>query len=356
MEVRILTENTVYKRGFLGEHGLSMLLETEGKRYLFDTGQTDVFLRNADKMKLDLEHLDGIILSHGHYDHCGGMKYWARKHISSQHAFPNIPIYIDRKAFDKKYSGHPKTGELLFGGIDAEAEAWMKQSADIHYTEHGRATVAENVYLLSEVPPVTDFESVPARFFKEIQVEGSQGTDNRNQEKNGPGIKSQSGNNPKNESDTKSQPGNNPKNESDAKSQPGNNPDNSLEIKSQTGNNLNASFPRLVADHMEDEQVLVVREQEGLCVFAGCAHPGIVNCLNYVQSSFPGEHIHAAVAGMHLKGCPPLQLKKTIQALQEFGIDVVVPLHCTGLLAIAAIKEALGEQCLLAEVGKKLVF
>ncbi len=328
MEVRILTENTVYKRGFLGEHGLSMLLETEGKRYLFDTGQTDVFLRNADKMKLDLEHLDGIILSHGHYDHCGGMKYWARKHISSQHAFPNIPIYIDRKAFDKKYSGHPKTGELLFGGIDAEAEAWMKQSADIHYTEHGRATVAENVYLLSEVPSVTDFESVPARFFKEIQVEGSQGTDNRNQEKNGPGIKSQ----------------------------PGNNPDNSLEIKSQTGNNLNASFPRLVADHMEDEQVLVVREQEGLCVFAGCAHPGIVNCLNYVQSSFPGEHIHAAVAGMHLKGCPPLQLKKTIQALQEFGIDVVVPLHCTGLLAIAAIKEALGEQCLLAEVGKKLVF
>lgn len=328
MEVRILTENTVYKRGFLGEHGLSMLLETEGKRYLFDTGQTDVFLRNANKMKLDLEHLDGIILSHGHYDHCGGMKYWARKHISSQHAFPNIPIYIDRKAFDKKYSGHPKTGELLFGGIDAEAEAWMKQSADIHYTEHGRATVAENVYLLSEVPSVTDFESVPARFFKEIQVEGSQGTDNRNQEKNGPGIKSQ----------------------------PGNNPDNSLEIKSQTGNNLNASFPRLVADHMEDEQVLVVREQEGLCVFAGCAHPGIVNCLNYVQSSFPGEHIHAAVAGMHLKGCPPLQLKKTIQALQEFGIDVVVPLHCTGLLAIAAIKEALGEQCLLAEVGKKLVF
>lgn len=328
MEVRILTENTVYKRGFLGEHGLSMLLETEGKRYLFDTGQTDVFLRNAGKMKLDLEHLDGIILSHGHYDHCGGMKYWARKHISSQHAFPNIPIYIDRKAFDKKYSGHPKTGELLFGGIDAEAEAWMKQSADIHYTEHGRATVAENVYLLSEVPSVTDFESVPARFFKEIQVEGSQGTDNRNQEKNGPGIKSQ----------------------------PGNNPDNSLEIKSQTGNNLNASFPRLVADHMEDEQVLVVREQEGLCVFAGCAHPGIVNCLNYVQSSFPGEHIHAAVAGMHLKGCPPLQLKKTIQALQEFGIDVVVPLHCTGLLAIAAIKEALGEQCLLAEVGKKLVF
>lgn len=43
MKVNILTENTVYKRDFLGEHGLSMLLETDGKKYLFDMGQSDVF-------------------------------------------------------------------------------------------------------------------------------------------------------------------------------------------------------------------------------------------------------------------------------------------------------------------------
>ena len=131
MQVTVLTENTVYKRGLFGEHGLSMLLETGGKRYLFDTGQTDVFLRNADKMKLDLERLDGIILSHGHYDHCGGMEYWARKQNAAQNGSPGIPIYINRKAFDKKFSGHPKTGELLFGGIHPEAESWMKQSGNI---------------------------------------------------------------------------------------------------------------------------------------------------------------------------------------------------------------------------------
>jgi len=62
MQVTVLTENTVYKRGLLGEHGLSMLLETGGKSYLFDTGQTDVFLRNADKMKLDLEQRTGLAL------------------------------------------------------------------------------------------------------------------------------------------------------------------------------------------------------------------------------------------------------------------------------------------------------
>ena len=290
MKVTILTENTVYKRGFLGEHGLSMLLEAEGKRYLFDTGQTDVFLRNAERMKLDLEHLDGIIISHGHYDHCGGMRYWARKQAALADSLPQIPIYIDRKAFEKKYSEHPKTGELLFSGIHEEAEAWMKQSADIHGTEQGRATIARNVYLLSQIPFATDFESVPARFWKERKTEGSGATTD------------------------------------------------------------------FVADNMEDEQVLAIREAQGLCVFAGCAHPGIVNCLHYVQSSFPGEHIHAIVAGMHLKGCPPQQLQKTIQALRELEVDVVVPLHCTGLLAIAAIKEALGERCLLAEVGKKIVF
>lgn len=313
MKVTVLAENTVYKRGFLGEHGLSMLLETDGKRYLFDTGQTDVFLRNAGKMKLDLEHLDGIILSHGHYDHCGGMKYWARKQIAGQGSAEEIPIYINRRAFDKKYSENPKTGEMLFGGIHAEAEAWMKNNGNVKYTEQGCTAIAENVYLLSQVPFVTSFESVPARFWKEIQIGDHAGIET------GSSIKS------------------------------------SLDTESQMDSCPKADLPNLVADHMEDEQLLAIRERQGLCIFAGCAHPGIINCLSYVRSSFPGEHIHAIVAGMHLKSCSPSQLKKTIQALREFEIDSIVPLHCTGFLAIAAIKEALGEQCLLAEVGKKIM-
>ena len=69
MKVSILTENTVYKRGFLAEHGLSLLIEEKGKRFLFDTGQSRVFLHNAEKLSLKLQDLDGIILSHGHYDH-----------------------------------------------------------------------------------------------------------------------------------------------------------------------------------------------------------------------------------------------------------------------------------------------
>lgn len=321
MKIKILAENTVYKRGFLGEHGLSLWVEIKGKQYLFDMGQSGVFLQNAAKMNLDLEGLDGIILSHGHYDHCGGIVEWAKKHRACEDALESvletrvienkqkgmqsqesveeklecarsqespdngIPIYINRRAFDRKYSKHPLTGDLMFSGIQEDAEKWMKERANLICAGEGRTEVTENVYLLSKIPYVTEFESVPARFLKEVRSE----------------------------------------------------------------------IRHFAADTMEDEQLLVIREDQGLCVFAGCAHPGMINCLNYVRSSFPGEHIHSLVAGMHLKGCSAEQLKLTIESLQEMNIDIIVPLHCTGMIAIAAIKEAMGDKCLFGEVGKTIV-
>ena len=65
MKLVILAENTVNKRGLLAEHGLSVLVEAAGRRILFDTGQSGVYLQNAQKLKTDLSGLDGIVLSHG---------------------------------------------------------------------------------------------------------------------------------------------------------------------------------------------------------------------------------------------------------------------------------------------------
>lgn len=283
MEVRVLTENTVYKRGFLGEHGLSLLIETENEKYLFDMGQSDVFLCNAKKLQIDLETLDGIVLSHGHYDHCGGMTYWEETQEIPEDRKREIPIYITEKALEDKYSENPKTGEMLFSGIQQEAKKWMRERANIIYMEKGCTQISEDAYLLSGIPYKTEFEPLPVRFWKEKMP----GTD-------------------------------------------------------------------LEPDNMEDEQLLVIRREEGLCVFAGCAHAGIINCLNYVQSSFPGEHIYSLVAGMHLKGCSSQRLDSTIQSLREAELDVIVPLHCTGLTAIAAVQAAMPDVCVLAETGKKL--
>ena len=61
MKISFLNENTANKRGFLGELGLSLLIEWDGGKILFDTGQTDVFLRNAARMGADLEGLSAIV-------------------------------------------------------------------------------------------------------------------------------------------------------------------------------------------------------------------------------------------------------------------------------------------------------
>ncbi|MCB1223176.1 MAG: MBL fold metallo-hydrolase, partial [Mesotoga sp.] len=57
--------------GFKSEHGISFFIELNGKKFLFDTGSTDVAVKNAEKLGIDLSEVESIIISHGHYDHLG---------------------------------------------------------------------------------------------------------------------------------------------------------------------------------------------------------------------------------------------------------------------------------------------
>lgn len=68
MKISILTDNYSGVQ-YQAEHGLSYIIEHDGKKILFDTGQTDMFIKNAGKMNLDIQDIDLIILSHGHLDH-----------------------------------------------------------------------------------------------------------------------------------------------------------------------------------------------------------------------------------------------------------------------------------------------
>lgn len=69
----LLDNNTFIDRYFYGEPGVAYLIETEGKKILFDTGYSDAFIRNAQKMGVSLLNLDYIVLSHGHIDHTWGL-------------------------------------------------------------------------------------------------------------------------------------------------------------------------------------------------------------------------------------------------------------------------------------------
>ena len=105
MKITCLLENTVAaspagaKVG--AEHGLSLYMETEDRRVLFDMGQTDLFARNAEVLGIDLSSVDVAVLSHGHYDHGGGLATFLEINKTA-------PVYITPAAFLPHYNGTQK--------------------------------------------------------------------------------------------------------------------------------------------------------------------------------------------------------------------------------------------------------
>jgi len=75
MDVRItiLVENTTTVPGLLGEYGFSALIEVDGQRLLFDTGNGEAIISNARQLGIDLSTIEALVISHGHFDHTGGV-------------------------------------------------------------------------------------------------------------------------------------------------------------------------------------------------------------------------------------------------------------------------------------------
>ncbi len=91
-------ENTGRQDGLLTEHGLSLYLETGNHKILFDAGQTGAFAENAKAMGVNLSEVDLAVLSHGHYDHSGGMERFLEENAKA-------PVYLSCHAFEPYYSG-----------------------------------------------------------------------------------------------------------------------------------------------------------------------------------------------------------------------------------------------------------
>jgi 7,8-dihydropterin-6-yl-methyl-4-(beta-D-ribofuranosyl)aminobenzene 5'-phosphate synthase len=93
VKISVLMENTPYAEGFAYEHGLSLYIETEKHRILFDTGPSDRFLCNAERLGIDIGGVDVAVLSHGHYDHGGGLPAFLKANAKA-------PVYLSQYAFD----------------------------------------------------------------------------------------------------------------------------------------------------------------------------------------------------------------------------------------------------------------
>ncbi|WP_418791883.1 MBL fold metallo-hydrolase [Phosphitispora sp. TUW77] len=96
IKISILVENTVYSSPFKAEHGWSVLIETPDWSVLWDTGQSSLFLENAQIMDIDLRKINKVVLSHGHYDHTGGLP-------ALLSLYPQIPVHAHPDVFKKRY-------------------------------------------------------------------------------------------------------------------------------------------------------------------------------------------------------------------------------------------------------------
>jgi 7,8-dihydropterin-6-yl-methyl-4-(beta-D-ribofuranosyl)aminobenzene 5'-phosphate synthase len=162
MKITIICENTVGRRIGLGEHGFSAFIETDHGNYLFDTGSGHSIVRNSLELNKDLRTIEKIFLSHGHFDHTGGLpevlKLKGRVDVHAHaHVFlDRIHVIKDNGKETKKFVGLPYKKKYL-------------ESLGANFVFNKDFTeVGKGVFLTGEVPRKTSFEKPDPVLFSEI--------------------------------------------------------------------------------------------------------------------------------------------------------------------------------------------
>ena len=131
MKLYILVEDTINDTKFESEHGLSVYFEKDGKKFILDLGQSDIFLKNSKELNIDLTKVDFLCFSHGHYDHTGGFPFFPMndKIRIIAHSDCLLPKY-DKE----RYIGFPKNQDNL-----------------VMELKDGLMKLADNVYFLGQI-------------------------------------------------------------------------------------------------------------------------------------------------------------------------------------------------------------
>ena len=140
MKIITLLENGACDAALGFAHGLSLYIETPKHRILFDMGPDEQFLTNAEKLGVDLREVDLAILSHGHYDHGGGLEAFCKRN-------PTAKIYLRKGAFGE-YVALEEDESLRYIGLDP---ALQKYADRLVFTDES-LRLDEELLLFSDVP------------------------------------------------------------------------------------------------------------------------------------------------------------------------------------------------------------
>ena len=142
MHIITLIENSKGKGGLTNEFGLSLHVEANGKRILFDTGQSSAFAKNAENLNVDLSKVDMAVLSHGHYDHGGGLAAFFS-------ANGTAPLFLRTTADGDHY------GKLLFRNhyVGLDRAVLKANQARLRWVEED-TEIAPGLHALTSIPDV----------------------------------------------------------------------------------------------------------------------------------------------------------------------------------------------------------
>ena len=295
MRIINLVENTEGASGCGVEHGLCFYIETEKHKLLMDTGQTGLLLENAEKLGIDLTKVDTVVLSHGHYDHGGGILPFAKIN-------PTAKIYVPEKAFGEYYSMN-KDGEPHYIGLAKEiqelpqvvkvsAKASLEAKPETKPEASEEAKAADGIYRIDD----------ELALFSGIGSEHVIPSTNQR-----------------------------------------------LKKKTEDG---------FVQDDFAHEQCLVISEGVKKVLLSGCAHHGILNIMDRYCELF-GEEPDFVISGFHMMKKHNYSdedinmIIDTALALRQYK-TVFYTGHCTGVEPYNAMKKLMGDQLHYVHSGDEI--
>jgi 7,8-dihydropterin-6-yl-methyl-4-(beta-D-ribofuranosyl)aminobenzene 5'-phosphate synthase len=163
LDITVIVDNTAYKK-LLGEHGLAMLIEVGDKTILFDTGKGIITEHNFNELGVDVSKITDLVLSHGHYDHTGGLSY-----LQKIPEFSPNNIFIHPDVLAGKYARN-LNGTSRYIGVAENNREWLIAQGDKLHSDEMSQVITPLIKTTGLIPQVYKEENVKTPFYLDKEL------------------------------------------------------------------------------------------------------------------------------------------------------------------------------------------